>query len=98
MMPTTGSPGASIAHEEATPAQEILPTTQIYMPPANLPPPKPLVMDYNLATNWNAESVDKIRGRHRRKQAGTTGKSLSIVVSYWRGCHESLRCLRMGRN
>ena len=37
MMPTTGSPGASIAHEEATPAQEILPTTQIYMPPANLP-------------------------------------------------------------
>ena len=44
------------------------------------------------------ESVDKIRGRHRRKQAGTTGKSLNIVVSYWRGCHESLRCLRMGRN
>ena len=44
------------------------------------------------------ESVDKIRGRHRRKQAGTTGKSLNIVVSYWRGCHKSLRCLRMGRN
>ena len=82
MMPTTGSSEASLAHEEATPAQEILPTTQIYMPPANLPPPKPLVMDYNLATNWNAESVDKIRGRHRRKQAGTTGKSLNIVVSY----------------
>ena len=54
MMPTTGSSEASLAHEEATPAQEILPTTQIYMQPANLPPPKPLVMDDNLATNWNA--------------------------------------------
>ena len=54
MMPTTGSSGASIALEEATPAQEILPTAQIYTPPANLPPPKPLVMDDNLATDWNA--------------------------------------------
>ena len=44
------------------------------------------------------ESVDKIRGRHRRKQAGTTGKSLNIVVSYWRGRQNSLRRLRMGRN
>ena len=44
------------------------------------------------------ENVDKIRGHHKRKQAGTTGKSLNIVVSYWRGCHKSLRCLRMGRN
>ena len=52
-MPTTGSSEASLAHEEATPAQEILPTAQIYMPPANLPPTKPLVMDDNLATNWN---------------------------------------------
>ena len=53
-MPTADSSGASIADEEATPAQEVLPTTQIYMPPANLPPPKPLVMNNNLATNWNA--------------------------------------------
>ena len=53
-MPTTGSSGAGTTHEEVTPAQEILPTTQIYMPPANLPLPKPLVMDDNLATNWNA--------------------------------------------
>ena len=54
-MPTTGSSGASTTHEEVTSAKEILPTTQIYMPPANLPLPKPLVMDdNNLATNWNA--------------------------------------------
>ena len=53
-MPTTGSLEASLAHEEATPAQEILPTAQIYMPHANFPPPKPLMMDDNLATNWNA--------------------------------------------
>ena len=53
-MPTTGSSEASLAHKEATPAQEILSTAQIYMPPANLPPPKPLMMDDNLATNWNA--------------------------------------------
>ena len=26
----------------------------IYIPPANLPPPKPLLMDENLASNWKA--------------------------------------------
>ena len=37
-------------------APEILPAppAQIFMPPANLPPPKALVMDDNVATNWKA--------------------------------------------
>ena len=41
------------AQEEA---QEILPTppAQIFMPPANLPTPKALVMDDNVATHWKA--------------------------------------------
>ena len=54
MMPTTGSSGASTIHEEVTPAQEILPTMQIYTPPANLPLPKPFVTDDNLATHWTS--------------------------------------------
>lgn len=37
-------------------APEILPASpaQIFMPPENLPPPKALVMDDNMATNWKA--------------------------------------------
>ena len=53
-MPTTLSSEPSLAHEEVTPAQEILPTSPLYMPPANVPPTKPLVMDDKLASNWNA--------------------------------------------
>lgn len=29
-----------------------LPSTQIFMPPSNLPPPKALVLDDSVATNW----------------------------------------------
>ena len=42
----------STADDQASTGQ---PTAQyVYMPPANLPTPKPLVMDGNLATNWKA--------------------------------------------
>ena len=45
--------GTETAPDEAP---EILPApyAQIFMPPANLPPPKALVMDDNVATNWKA--------------------------------------------
>ena len=83
-MPTTLSSEPSLAHEEVTPAQEILPTSPLYMPPANVPT-KQATCDgrqISLQLERVEESVDKIRGRHRRKQARTTGKSLNIVVSY----------------
>ena len=50
-MPTGGT-----SEEPQEEAPEILPApaAQIFMPPANLPPPKGLVMDDNVATNWKA--------------------------------------------
>ena len=84
MMPITGSSEASLAHEEATPAQKILPTTQIYMPPANLPPTKPLVMDDNLATNWNAwkkaRTRDKVAtGVNKQEQLVRVSTLMSVI-------------------
>ena len=83
-MPTTGSSGASIALEEATPAQEILPTAQIYMLPANLPPPKPLVMDDNLTTNWNAwkkawTRYEVATGVNKQEQLVRVSTLLSVI-------------------
>ena len=83
-MPTTGSSEASLAHEEAMPAQEILPTIQIYMPPANLPPPKPLVMDNNLATNWNAwkkawTRYEVATGVNKQEQLVRVSTLLSVI-------------------
>ena len=39
---------------EAAPETLPPPSTQIFMPPSNLPPPKALVLDDNVATNWKA--------------------------------------------
>ena len=49
-------PAGGTSEEAPGEAPEILPTppAQIFMPPANLPPPKALVMDDNVATNWKA--------------------------------------------
>ena len=42
------------ATTEAAPETSPPPYTQIFMPPSNLPPPKALVLDDNVATNWKA--------------------------------------------
>ena len=81
-MPTTRSSGASTAHEEVTPAQIILPTTQIYMPPANLPLPEPLVMDDNLATNWNAWKKSLTRYRTRKSFLPSYGLVTNLTSTY----------------
>ena len=49
-------PAGGTSEEAPGEAPEILPAppAQIFMPPANLPPPKALVMDDNVATNWKA--------------------------------------------
>ena len=42
------------ATTEAAPETSPPPYTQIFMPPSNLPPPKALVLDDKVATNWKA--------------------------------------------
>ncbi|KAK2547366.1 hypothetical protein P5673_032734, partial [Acropora cervicornis] len=42
------------ATTEAAPETSPPPYTQIFMPPSNLPPPKALVLDDNVASNWKA--------------------------------------------
>ena len=42
------------ATTEAAPETSPPPYKQIFMPPSNLPPPKALVLDDNVATNWKA--------------------------------------------
>ena len=42
------------ARTEAAPETLPPPYTQILMPPSNLPPPKALVLDDNVTTNWKA--------------------------------------------
>ena len=83
-MPTTLSSEPSLAHEEMTPAQEILPTSPLYMPPANVPPTKPLVMDDKLASNWNARKKAWTRyevatGVNKQEQLVRVSTLLSVI-------------------
>ena len=83
-MPTTLSSEPSLAHEEVTPAQEILPTSPLYMPPANVPPTKPLVMDDKLASNWNAwkkawTRYEVATGVNKQEQLVRVSTLLSVI-------------------
>ena len=83
-MPTTLSSEPSLDHEEVTPAQEILPTSPLYMPPANVPPTKPLVMDDKLASNWNAwkkawTRYEVATGVNKQEQLVRVSTLLSVI-------------------
>ena len=65
---------------EAAPETLPPPYTQIFMPPSNLPPPKALVLDDNVATNWKAWK--KVRSRHEIATGISKQDSLERVSTF----------------